>query len=131
MDPIQIMMAVEASERRKKARAEVIHYSPEDLSDGWEFKVVRANPQAFRSHEAFDKVFDQERRAGWIMLEKLDEARVRFKRPVSQREHDILLGPDVEPYRTEAAAPAVWWMLLLVIAVLGGVALILAGVVIR
>jgi 1,4-alpha-glucan branching enzyme len=37
---------------------------------------------------------------GWELLEKLDDGRVRFKRPVSARRRDGMLPRGVDPYRT-------------------------------
>lgn len=127
VDPVMIMMAVETGERRTKARAEVTQYSHDDLDDGWEFKVVRGRPDGFRSAPALQALLDQESRSGWIMLEKLDNSRVRFKRQASARKQDASLPAGVDPYRTDLIPPPLWWAALLVIAVLGGAALILAG----
>ena len=44
-------------------------------------------------------MFDEEARAGWEMLEKFDDYRIRFKRRVENRTEDRHLGSD--PYRTQ------------------------------
>ncbi len=75
-------------------------YTPEDLENGWEFKIVRSASGAFRKAEKLQQLIEEEARAGWIMLEKFDDLRVRFKRPVRMREKDDSLPPDVDPYRT-------------------------------
>ena len=127
MDPEQIMTAFAADERRSQARAELTQYSHADLDGGWEFKVVRGRPDGFRSPETLRALVEQEGRSGWIMLEKLDNSRIRFKRLASARQQDASLPAGVDPYRTDLTPPPPWWPAFLVIAVLGGVALILAG----
>jgi hypothetical protein len=80
---------------------EALAYTSDDLSRDWEFKIVRSSTAAFRRAEVFDKLIEEESRAGWIMLEKLDDSRVRFKRPRSARVKDTYLPPEVDPYRTQ------------------------------
>lgn len=53
---------------------------------GWEFKIVRARRNLFRDPAIFQCLCEEEAEAGWIMLEKLDDRRVRFKRPIALRE---------------------------------------------
>ncbi len=66
---------------------------------GWEFKIVRANRDLFQNSAIFNRVCAEEAEAGWILLEKLDERRLRFKRPMALRE---LIKPETlnrDPYR--------------------------------
>jgi hypothetical protein len=53
---------------------------------GWEFKIVRANRNLFREPAVFRRLCEEEAQSGWILLEKLDDRRVRFKRPIALRE---------------------------------------------
>ncbi len=53
---------------------------------GWEFKIVRTNGNLFRNPAVFQQLCEEEAEAGWILLEKLDDRRVRFKRPIALRE---------------------------------------------
>ncbi|MDY7040826.1 MAG: hypothetical protein SVX38_08175 [Chloroflexota bacterium] len=76
-------------------------YTPDDLNDDWEFKIVRSGTGAFRKPEALNKVIEEETQAGWVMLEKIDDSRIRFKRPRSARTKDAFLPDDVDPYRTQ------------------------------
>ena len=66
---------------------------------GWEFKIVRANRNLFREPATLQQLCKEEAEAGWIMLEKLDDRRVRFKRPISMR--DVIKAEFLEndPYR--------------------------------
>lgn len=90
---------------------------------GWEFKIVRANREVFRDRKTFQQLCEEESQAGWILLEKLDDRRVRFKRPIALRE---IVNPDllaIDPYRSHygsAARPGVW-----LVAIVGLVLLVL------
>ena len=76
------------------------HYAAEELANDFEFKIVRANTTAFRNPRAFARLLEQEAQAGWTMVEKFDDMRVRFKRPRQARLEDARLPPGVDPYRT-------------------------------
>ena len=96
--------AVAAAERQRVMFAEeedMAGYTRDDLSNNWEFKIVRSDSAAFRKPEVLRKVIEEEARAGWVMLEKFDDSRVRFKRPRSARTRDALLPPGTDPYRTQ------------------------------
>jgi len=97
--------AAAAAQRREQQREEeqMTRYKSDDL-DGWEFKIVRAGSRRFRDPEAVRRVRDEESKAGWEMLEKFDDQRIRFKRRVDQRSMDAHL--DVDPYRTRVGMPA-------------------------
>lgn len=73
-------------------------YTTEELAQGFEFKILRANTQAFRKPEALRRVLEEEARAGWTLIEKFDDQRLRFKRPASAKQNDSALGFD--PYRS-------------------------------
>jgi hypothetical protein len=97
--------AAAAEKRRQMMLAEeeedMARYTQDDLSNDWEFKIVRSESAAFRKPEVLKKLLEEEARAGWVMLEKFDDRRVRFKRPRSARTRDALLPPGVDPYRTQ------------------------------
>jgi len=87
---------------------------------GWEFKILRANRNLFSNSDILQRVCNEEAKAGWILLEKLDERRLRFKRPMVLRE---LIKPEtlkIDPYRCRYGSsfnPLTW---------LGGLALVAA-----
>jgi hypothetical protein len=118
-------VAAAAAKRRRMMLAEeeedMARYTQDDLSNDWEFKIVRSESGAFRKPEVLRKLIEEETRAGWVMLEKFDDRRVRFKRPRSARTRDALLPPGVDPYRTRYGAPSAQYALLATI-VLGLVA---------
>jgi hypothetical protein len=69
-----------------------------DQPKGWEFKILRTNSGGFRSRKVLNKVCTEESQAGWILLEKLDDHRLRFRRPVTARDRDNQCK--IDPYRT-------------------------------
>ncbi len=81
-------------------------YTIDELQNDWEFKIVRATDQRFRDPVVLQQLMDDESIAGWQMLEKLDNNRVRFKRRISESRSDYLLPSDVDPYRTQIGRTA-------------------------
>ena len=75
-------------------------YTQDDLSGDWEFKIVRSDSGAFRKPAVLSKLTEEEAQAGWEMLEKFDDSRIRFKRPRSARAKDPYRADGVDPYRT-------------------------------
>ena len=73
-------------------------YTNDDLAQGFEFKILRSNTNAFRRPEALRQVLEEEARAGWTLVEKFDDARLRFKRPASTKQNDSNLT--IDPYRS-------------------------------
>lgn len=73
-------------------------YTPQEVREDWEFKILRANTRAFRDPNVLRDVLAQEAVAGWQLVEKFDDSRLRFKRPRQAREKDAQLTSD--PYRT-------------------------------
>lgn len=67
----------------------------------WEYKIVRANTDLFRDGETLQQLCEEEAQAGWIMLEKLDDRRIRFKRLMSLRETLKLETLNFDPYRCQ------------------------------
>jgi hypothetical protein len=85
---------------------------------GWEFKVLRSQGNLFRQPAILQQVCDEEALAGWILLEKLDDGRLRFKRPIAMREVVNAESLGFDPYRSDYGPTAAW----------GRRGLILAGV---
>jgi len=86
---------VVAGAARKRKEEETISYGRGDM-DGWEFKIVRSATGRFRNTETLQETCRQEAAAGWELLEKLDDYRLRFKRR-TERRHDDYVRSD--PYR--------------------------------
>ncbi len=72
------------------------------IADGMvvEYKIVRASSDLFRNPAIFQRLCREEAEFGWIMLEKLDDRRVRFKRPIALRDTQRSDLPPFDPYRT-------------------------------
>lgn len=66
---------------------------------GWEFKIVRAKSELFRDPAVFQQLCEEESKAGWILLEKLDDRRVRFKRLIALRKLLDTENLPHDPYR--------------------------------
>ncbi len=58
-------------------------YTDAELQASWEFKILRSNTAAFKKSDVLRKVCAEEAQAGWVLLEKFDNSRLRFKRPLS------------------------------------------------
>jgi len=103
---------------------EMTAYTQED----WEFKIVRSDSGVFRKPEVLERLIEEEAQAGWVLLEKFDDNRVRFKRPRSARTRDGFLPDGVDPYRTQYGVPTAQYTMiatmvgLLLLMVLGVVA---------
>lgn len=93
-----------AAERRKKLHEEeerMTRYNLDEVNGDWEFKIVRSATEKFKNPDVFRLMVEEESLSGWQLLEKLDNSRVRFKRPVSARKRDGMLPVGVDPYRTQ------------------------------
>jgi len=94
-----------AERRRRELRAaeeeSMTDYTRDDIREDWEFKIVRSESGAFRRPEVLERLIEEEAQAGWVMLEKFDDNRVRFKRPRSARARDDFLPDGFDPYRTQ------------------------------
>ena len=97
---IHLILAANAARKRQREEEEMLGYTSEDLNEDWEFKIVRAGSAIFRKPEILQQLLEEEALAGWIMLEKLDDARVRFKRRRKASAMDLNLPAGVDPYRT-------------------------------
>lgn len=69
-----------------------------DSSGEFEYKIIRSVTNAFRTPAFFQQTLHEEAQAGWQLVEKLDDGRVRLRRSVEWRIKDAHLTQD--PYRT-------------------------------
>ena len=96
-----MLAAIEEDEQRALEEEEMTRYTREELQDDWEFKIVRSWRGDFRDPEVMKWLLEEENKFGWVMLEKLDDSRIRLKRPKSASDRDhryIAQGED--PYKT-------------------------------
>lgn len=118
------MAAAAAERRRRLEEQEMTKYSDQELAEGWEFKIVRSPTGAFRKPEVFQELCEEEARAGWVMVEKFDNSRVRFKRPVAARRNDRHL--EFDAYRTQYANYPRWLGLWIILGMLAFVLIFIA-----
>jgi len=83
----------------RQEEEEMTPYSDSDLGDGWEFKILRANTAAFKDPQVLKQACEEEAQAGWVLVEKFDDLRLRFKRPAGAKNRDSYLPFDA--YRTQ------------------------------
>ncbi|NER25685.1 MAG: hypothetical protein F6J96_34335 [Symploca sp. SIO1C2] len=76
------------------------HPESDEQLVGWEFKIVRASRDLFQDPAVFRQLCEEEATTGWILLEKLDDRRIRFKRLVALRDFRDGQQLNHDPYRT-------------------------------
>jgi hypothetical protein len=81
MSHVAIHAAAEKQKQRRWEEEDMTRYSQEEMEDGWEFKILRSTTGAFKKLETFAKVLDEEAIAGWDMVEKFDNNRIRAPEP--------------------------------------------------
>jgi hypothetical protein len=113
--------AAAAAAVRKREEEEMTPYSPQDLSDNWQFKILQSPFGRFQNPEYLQYALDEEARAGWVLVEKFDNNRIRLKRPASAAQLDGKL--DFDPFRTSVGAKSqgIGTAPALVLAILGAV----------
>ena len=72
-------------------------YGADEIED-WEFKIMRSASGKFKKPEFLSRICEEESKAGWEMVEKFDDHRVRFRRSTEHRNRDQNL--EIDPYRT-------------------------------
>jgi len=117
--------AAAAAEQAKKREEEekLTSYNPGDL-EGWEFKIVRSLTRV--QGERFRQLCAEESKNGWEQVEKFDDYRIRFKRPVERRRQDQYA--ELDPYRTQYGMTDGRLAIIILSAAFGFVGLILAVV---
>ena len=90
--------AAAAVQRQREQEEEEVTLMNTDPSGAIEYKIVRSATNAFRDPAFFQQTLQEEARAGWELVEKLDNGRVRLRRSIDWRsKDDQLIGQD--PYR--------------------------------
>lgn len=93
-----------------------------DPSGAFEYKIIRSVTGAFKDPAKFRSALDEEARAGWELVEKLDNSRARLRRSIECRKRDADLGQDA--YRTQIGMSETVLALWIVAATLVGIALL-------
>jgi hypothetical protein len=78
-------------------------YTPGELTDDWEFKMIRSNLGLFGGREFRERILAEEHRAGWVLVEKFDDHQMRLKR--LRKFHPEPEGEDYDPYRVIVDGP--------------------------
>ena len=125
----RIFRAKQGNKRREEVEEEnLTRYESNTSSDqhkGWEFKILRTSSGGFRGRKILHKVCSEESQAGWILLEKLDDHRLRFRRPITARDRDNQCK--IDPYRTRygiAESVETWTTIIVLLAIMSGVAVL-------
>ena len=108
--------------RLEEEEEEMTRYDEADLAEGWEFKIMRSAMGNFGKPEVMRAMLEEEALTGWELLEKLDDRRVRLKRPDSARDRDSMVPPGVDPYRTTYGWSEGLVVVLVIIAIVGVIA---------
>jgi hypothetical protein len=113
--------AAAAQRQQQEEEEEMTPYEAADLSEDWEFTILRSTTSVFRKPDRLAEILAEEGKAGWVLVEKFDDSRVRLKRLASARKSDNSLGFD--PYRTYIGMSPVKFAGLIVAGVIGGAVL--------
>ena len=70
-----------------------------------EYKVIQAQTPLFASTPKMHEILDEEAAAGWRLLEKEDNYRIKLQREISHRENDKNLS--IDAYRTSVGVSSV------------------------
>jgi hypothetical protein len=120
--------AAAASAKRKRDQEEEDEVTPfnSDPSGAVEYKILRSVTSAFKKPEKFRAALEEEARAGWELVEKLDNSRVRLRRSIEWRQRDGQLAQD--PYRIQVGMSESVLALWIVLGALAGVAVVMGVV---
>jgi hypothetical protein len=113
------IIAAAVKQRQMRKEEKMSAYGKNDL-EGWEFKIVRSSFGSFRNPERLEKLCREEARAGWEMLEKFDDYRIRFKRRTDKRAMDQFA--EIDPYRTgydSGTGAGIWIFIILALLIFG------------
>jgi hypothetical protein len=123
----RIFRAKQGNRQREEVEEEnLTRYESNTSSDqpkGWEFKILRTSSGGFRDRKILSKVCAEESQAGWILLEKLDNHRLRFRRPITARDRDNQCK--IDPYRTRyglAENVETWTTIIVLLVIMSGAA---------
>jgi hypothetical protein len=114
--------AAAARQQRDQEEEEEVTPFNTDPSGAVEYKIIRSATGAFKNPAKFRAALEEEARAGWELVEKLDDSRVRLRRSVIWRQKDGELSQD--PYRIKVGLSEAGLVLWVVLGTLGGMALL-------
>ena len=118
--------AAAAARRRREQEEEEVTMMNTDPSGAVEYKIIRSATGAFKDPAKFRAALDEEARAGWELLEKLDNSRARLRRLTECRKRDAELGQD--PYKTQVGMSEAALALSIIVAGILGVMLLIGAI---
>jgi hypothetical protein len=92
--------AAAAAEMQRQEEEEMTPYTRQELAEDWEFKILRSSFGTFRNPERLRAILDEEKRGGWILVEKFDDCRIRLKRQAGTKVIQADFADGYDPYRT-------------------------------
>lgn len=96
------ILHAENKKREKRFEEETMtRYTNKELSQDWEFKILRSTTNAFKKPGVMAEVVEEEAIGAWVLVEKFDDGRLRFKRSIQARREDEMLPLGYNPYRTQ------------------------------
>jgi hypothetical protein len=119
--------AAAARRRREEEEEHMTPYSPRDLAENWEFKILRSATGAFKDPAVMQRYLAEEAQAGWALVEKFDNSRIRLKRPAAARQQDAQCT--IDPYRSRVGISEVGLGLLIAGSIIGGFAVLLTFII--
>ncbi|MFM9117272.1 MAG: hypothetical protein ACKOU6_14050, partial [Planctomycetota bacterium] len=93
-----IVIAAEEARQKQVHAEEEMAFTNTDPSGEFEYKIIRSETGAFKNPAKLRAALAEEARAGWDLLEKFDDSRVRLRRSRDCRKDDA--GLEQDPYRT-------------------------------
>lgn len=64
-----------------------------------EYKILQATTPHFASASNLQRVLSEEAQAGWTLVEKYDNYKIRLQRDISHRANDV--DRQIDPYRVQ------------------------------
>jgi hypothetical protein len=116
--------AAAAARAAQQEEEEMTPYTSQDLAENWEFKILRSATGGFRDPVWLHGLLQEEARAGWTIVEKFDDNRIRLKRPAKARTGDATLGFDA--YRTWVGTSQSRLVLYILVGIFGSLGIIAA-----
>jgi hypothetical protein len=113
-----------AAARQRHEEEEMTSYTPNDLASDWEFKILRSNFATFGDPQKLRAILEEEKRGGWVLVEKFDDRRIRLKRPAGTKLTQGDFADGYDPYRTTIGVSEGF----LVLTILGAIGIVFAAV---
>src|SRR5690348_4857885 len=114
--------AAAARQRQEHEEEEEVTPMNSDPSGAVEYKIIRSATSAFKKSAFFQQVLEEEAAAGWELVEKLDNARLRLRRSIQWRKKDNGLTQDA--YRTHVGLSETALGMRILLGVFGGIFLV-------